>query len=463
MLRLVTGAPAQAVEEDSAKAWELGFSVKGNQSLPSPLSADTASYKNIIPTGRQSVKTDFPARLLGTQETSSSCARRIRVPSWKPSIRPTWALTRLQDMALQDQVLVKWKYWDREEDMTWEPRQKINNMGDDWKHRVCVLEVWMSTELVRKLGQSVHVLRIKRSGTAAAAPGSRMQTPARLAEDFHRREGSWLAASSAEDSPQFEAGRPLYARYVYDAKIQELTYVALERLAEEPKESPIKRPLAEVTFQKRSTINYTSLKSMLRLAKLDDRRVAGDVFGVRENVLRHQPADVKRPIRDHQCPDYKCHQRLRPGTGIQGGVRVCQLATILRCVCDCRDEKGIMENIRDSTWGGDSTLLAVAVLDNVDVVIINGQAVTDAVEYLTNANGRVSSRQTAWCREVLPLLDRCMAGVFGAHRICVLIDLDDSHFDSIFALPHVLSSAEVQQLLQPSTHTRPAEQHDTTL
>eukprot|EP00965_Chrysotila_dentata_P201153 6180415-Pleurochrysis_carterae.AAC.1 len=24
--------------------------------------------------------------------------------------------------------------------MTWEPRQKIDDMGDDWKHRVCVLE-----------------------------------------------------------------------------------------------------------------------------------------------------------------------------------------------------------------------------------------------------------------------------------------------------------------------------------
>eukprot|EP00965_Chrysotila_dentata_P180491 5958078-Pleurochrysis_carterae.AAC.1 len=25
--------------------------------------------------------------------------------------------------------------------MTWEPRQKIDDMGDDWKHKVCVLEV----------------------------------------------------------------------------------------------------------------------------------------------------------------------------------------------------------------------------------------------------------------------------------------------------------------------------------
>eukprot|EP00965_Chrysotila_dentata_P154270 5098573-Pleurochrysis_carterae.AAC.1 len=42
--------------------------------------------------------------------------------------------------ALRDQVLVKWKYWYRDENITWEPRQKIDDMGDDWKHRVCVLE-----------------------------------------------------------------------------------------------------------------------------------------------------------------------------------------------------------------------------------------------------------------------------------------------------------------------------------
>eukprot|EP00965_Chrysotila_dentata_P166189 5486832-Pleurochrysis_carterae.AAC.3 len=43
-------------------------------------------------------------------------------------------------MGLQDQILVKWNDWDREKDMTWEPRKKIDHMGDNWKHRVCVLE-----------------------------------------------------------------------------------------------------------------------------------------------------------------------------------------------------------------------------------------------------------------------------------------------------------------------------------
>eukprot|EP00965_Chrysotila_dentata_P243052 6205203-Pleurochrysis_carterae.AAC.1 len=122
-----------------------------------------------------------------------------------------------------------------------------------------------------------------------------------------------------------------------------------------------------------------------------------------------------------------------------------------------------MENIKDSTWGGDLTLHALVILDNVDVVIMNGQALTDAVKYLTSANGRVSSREASWCRKVPPLFDRCMSGVSGNRRICVLIHLNDDHFDSVFALPHVLSSAEVQQLLQASNHAKPAEQHDTTL
>eukprot|EP00965_Chrysotila_dentata_P162757 5374892-Pleurochrysis_carterae.AAC.2 len=68
-------------------------------------------------------------------------------------------------MALQDQVLVKWKNWDREEDMTWKPRQKIDDMGDDWKHRVCVLDE-AEYRARERLEQSVHVLRIERSGTA---------------------------------------------------------------------------------------------------------------------------------------------------------------------------------------------------------------------------------------------------------------------------------------------------------
>eukprot|EP00965_Chrysotila_dentata_P160742 5307867-Pleurochrysis_carterae.AAC.1 len=62
---------------------------------------------------------------------------------------------------------------------------------------------------------------------------------------------------------------------------------------------------------------------MLRLANLEHGRVAGDgncacyayiancqVFGVREYVLRHQPAEVLRPIRDSH-PDYKCQRFLR--------------------------------------------------------------------------------------------------------------------------------------------------------
>eukprot|EP00959_Pyramimonas_sp_CCMP1952_P059475 1242170-Pyramimonas_sp.AAC.1 len=32
-------------------------------------------------------------------------------------------------LKLQEQVQVKWKFWDREGDLTWEPRQKINDLG----------------------------------------------------------------------------------------------------------------------------------------------------------------------------------------------------------------------------------------------------------------------------------------------------------------------------------------------
>eukprot|EP00965_Chrysotila_dentata_P165535 5466508-Pleurochrysis_carterae.AAC.1 len=91
-----------------------------------------------------------------------------------------------------------------------------------------------------------------------------------------------------------------------------------------------------------------------------------------------------------------------------------------------------MENIKDFTWGGDLTLHAVSILVTVDVAFINGQALTDAEKYMTCANDHFSSRQAFWCREVLPLLDRCMAGASEARRICVLIHLDDNHSDSVF-------------------------------
>eukprot|EP00965_Chrysotila_dentata_P141221 4667873-Pleurochrysis_carterae.AAC.2 len=39
--------------------------------------------------------------------------------------------TSFFDMALQDQVLVRWKYWDRKGNMTSGPRVKIDEMRDD--------------------------------------------------------------------------------------------------------------------------------------------------------------------------------------------------------------------------------------------------------------------------------------------------------------------------------------------
>eukprot|EP00965_Chrysotila_dentata_P034875 1161185-Pleurochrysis_carterae.AAC.1 len=95
---------------------------------------------------------------------------------------------------------------------------------------------------------------------------------------------------------------------------------------------------------------------------------------------------------------------------MRGGVRVYRLARPSASATVATRGESWSQNIKDSTWGGDLTLHAVAVLDNVNVVIINGQDLTDAVKYLTTANGRVSSRQASWCREVLPLLDRCMSG-----------------------------------------------------
>eukprot|EP00965_Chrysotila_dentata_P138367 4576734-Pleurochrysis_carterae.AAC.1 len=70
-------------------------------------------------------------------------------------------------MALQDQVLVKWKYWNREEDMTWSPAKRSTTCEMTESILECVC--WkLSTELVRRLEQSVRELRIERSGTAAA-------------------------------------------------------------------------------------------------------------------------------------------------------------------------------------------------------------------------------------------------------------------------------------------------------
>eukprot|EP00965_Chrysotila_dentata_P160118 5287932-Pleurochrysis_carterae.AAC.1 len=122
-----------------------------------------------------------------------------------------------------------------------------------------------------------------------------------------------------------------------------------------------------------------------------------------------------------------------------------------------------MSNIKDTTWGGELTLHSVTVLDNVNVAIINGSAGTDTFKYLSTANSSFSYRRASWCREVVLLLDQCMAGVTRARLLCVLIHMDNNHFDSVFSLKRMLSSEEFEQLLQSSTHTKPAEYHDTPL
>eukprot|EP00965_Chrysotila_dentata_P051394 1704247-Pleurochrysis_carterae.AAC.1 len=148
---------------------------------------------------------------------------------------------------------------------------------------------------------------------------------------------------------------------------------------------------------------------MLRFGSLEHRRVAGDgncpyyayiagcdVFGVRDYCLRHQPADTKKPI-NALHPDHKrqyflqryvcrglaacaygltlCRQLLN-GTSTKTwywNPEMCQKLPACRkeCMCDCRDTKGIVPNIKDTTWGWELTLHSLAVLDNVDVVIIN--------------------------------------------------------------------------------------------
>eukprot|EP00965_Chrysotila_dentata_P165536 5466508-Pleurochrysis_carterae.AAC.2 len=65
-----------------------------------------------------------------------------------------------------------------------------------------------------------------------------------------------------------------YGRYVHNAKLQELTYIALKHLAEKSEVSPIKR--ARRSDLSKPLYRYKSLKHMLRLANLEHRSVAGD-------------------------------------------------------------------------------------------------------------------------------------------------------------------------------------------
>eukprot|EP00965_Chrysotila_dentata_P014546 481550-Pleurochrysis_carterae.AAC.1 len=87
--------------------------------------------------------------------------------------------------------------------------------------------------------------------------------------------------------------------------------------------------------------------------------------------------------------------------------------------------------MKDGEWGGDLTLHTIAVLANVDIVIINGIAKTDTVKYLCTANGNFSSQYVSWCREVVPLLEQCMAYVAGARKLCALVHQDLSDFDCL--------------------------------
>eukprot|EP00965_Chrysotila_dentata_P255348 6212188-Pleurochrysis_carterae.AAC.2 len=70
-------------------------------------------------------------------------------------------------------------------------------------------------------------------------------------------------------------------------------------------------------------------------------------------------------------------------------------ACATQCACDCRDGCGIKQNINDGERGGDLTLHTIAVLDNVNIVIINGIAKTDTVKCLCTANGNFSSQHVS--------------------------------------------------------------------
>eukprot|EP00965_Chrysotila_dentata_P131862 4359513-Pleurochrysis_carterae.AAC.1 len=142
----------------------------------------------------------------------SSSARRIIVPAWRPLTRRTWAPTksscRLQGHLRRHGTAgpspreVK-LLGPRGRHAVGSPRvaaEMIADMGDDYfKHIRSV--VWrLSTKLVRRLGQSVHVLRIARSGTAETTR-SRMQRTTRTwrtaRSAWTRRTEAWMTMATA--------------------------------------------------------------------------------------------------------------------------------------------------------------------------------------------------------------------------------------------------------------------------